>query len=50
MDKIAAPGTRNTRDGRERRWTAVVHRNGKWWCKGKSYDTLHEALTTIWPE
>lgn len=38
---------------------ALTHRGGKeanmkfqhgmWWYKGKSYNSLHEALTAIWP-
>lgn len=26
----------------------MVHRDGKWWYKGKAYDSLHEALVAIW--
>lgn len=25
-------------------------RDGKWWYKGKSFDTLHEALLSAWPK
>ena len=28
----------------------MKYQNGKWWYKGESYDSLHEALTAIWPK
>lgn len=24
--------------------------DGKWWYKGQSFDTLHEALKSVWPK
>lgn len=27
----------------------MVHRDGKWWYKGIAYDTIHEALLSVWP-
>ncbi len=46
MDKNKCPGGPD-RGGEVK---SVVHRDGKWWYKGKSFDTLHEALLSVWPK
>ena len=46
MDKINAP----VMEAPGREVKSMVHRDGKWWYKGKSFDTLHEALLSVWPK
>ena len=46
MDKIKAPVVKAPGRGGEH----MVHRGGKWWYKGNAFDTLHEALLSVWPK
>ena len=46
MDKIKAPVVKAPGRGGEH----MVHRGGKWWYKGKAFDTLHDALIAAWKQ
>ena len=28
----------------------MKYHDGKWWYKGKAFDTLREALLSVWPK